>query len=153
MAQEIERKFLVDGRWSPPGPGTPFCQGYIASAPGRTVRVRIEGTEGRLTIKGPASGLTRSEFEYPIPLDDARELLESLCDRPFVEKVRYRVPHGNHVWEVDVFGGENAGLVVAEVELGAEDEDFSRPEWLGPEVSHDPRYANSRLAQVPYRTW
>ena len=154
VAWEIERKFLVNlALWSPPGSGTPFSQGYIPTAEGRTVRVRIEGTEGRLTIKGPAQGLTRAEFEYPIPVEDARQLLDTLCSQPLVEKVRFRVPVGRHTWEVDVFGGLNQGLVVAEIELVDEEEAFECPPWLGDEVSHDPRYANSQLSKVPYTAW
>jgi len=150
---EIERKFLVIPGWRPSTPGTPFRQGYIASSPGRTVRVRIEGTEGRLTLKGPATGFSRAEFEYPIPLADAQELLDTLCTSPLVEKTRHLVPFEGHTWEVDVFGGLNAGLIVAELELATEDEAFARPPWLGPEVTSDPRYANSRLAVEPYTTW
>jgi CYTH domain-containing protein len=151
---EIERKFLVNlNLWKTTQPGTPFSQGYIPTGPGRTVRVRIEGKEGRLTIKGPPQGLTRAEFEYPIPAEDARQMLDTLCEHPLVEKVRHRVRVGRHIWEVDVFDGLNQGLVLAEIELDREEEAFERPEWLGAEVSHDPRYANSQLAKVPYTTW
>lgn len=154
MAREIERKFLVNqALWSPQTPGTRFRQGYIAASVGRTVRVRVEGDQGRLTLKGPPQGVSRAEFEYPIPIADAEELLTTLCDGPLVEKTRYLVEHRGHTWEVDVFAGENEGLVVAELELESEDEAFERPAWLGAEVSHDPRYANSRLAQVPWKTW
>jgi len=154
LPHEIERKFLVRRElWSPTGPGTPFRQAYIGTNPGRTVRVRVEGDQGRLTLKGPTQGLTRAEFEYSIPLADAEALLATLCDSPVVEKIRYHIPIGAHVWEVDVFQGANAGLVVAEIELDAEDEAFDKPAWVGEEVSFDPRYANTRLAQKPFTTW
>lgn len=156
MHTEIERKFRVTG--------TAFTgeaylaqrivQGYICSAPGRTVRVRIRGEKGYLTIKGPSDekGLSRYEFEQEIPLPDAEQLL-TLCEPGVIDKTRYLVRAGRHVFEVDVFRGENEGLVIAEVELGAEDEPFERPAWLGEEVSGDRRYYNSRLAKHPYTTW
>lgn len=163
MAKEIERKFLViRDRWqafvtSESPEGTPYCQGYIATAtPGQSVRVRIAGACGFLTIKGPvqgAQGLTRSEFEYPIPVGDAQEMLETLCDRPFISKIRYTFSCGDNVWEVDEFQEENKGLMVAEVELASEEQCFERPEWLGEEVSGDARYYNSSLVQRPYATW
>ncbi len=154
MAHEIERKFLVTGdAWRARGSAERFRQGYLATAGPATVRVRVAGRRGWLTVKGPTSGATRSEFEYEIPLADAEALLETLCERPQIEKLRGRVPAGRHTWEVDEFLGENAGLVVAEIELGAEDEPFERPEWLGEEVTADPRYRNSSLARRPFRSW
>ncbi len=155
MAREIERKFLVvSDRWRQSAQGKTYCQGYIATAyPGQSVRVRIAGDRGYLTIKGPVQGLTRAEFEYEIPLLDAREMLETLCDRPLIEKMRYRLPLGEVVWEIDKFSGENEGLVVAEVELASEDQLFDRPDWLGEEVSGQVKYYNSSLVKSPYSQW
>ncbi len=153
MGQEIERKFLVDvARWRPAGAGVAFRQGYLSSHPDRTVRVRIEGDTGKLTIKGRTAGVSRLELEYPIALADAEQLL-ALCERPLIEKVRHTEQHAGKTWEIDVFGGDNAGLVVAELELGSEDEPFTAPPWATEEVSHDPRYYNASLVKVPYRTW
>ena len=156
MAKEIERKFLViSDRWRHYiAQGKAYRQGYIATTyPGQSVRVRIAGDKGYLTIKGPVAGLTRAEFEYEIPLPDAREMLETLCDRPLIEKIRYRLPLGEVVWEIDEFLGENEGLVVAEVELASEDQPFERPDWLGEEVSNQVKYYNSNLVKRPYSRW
>ncbi|HYC43226.1 MAG TPA: CYTH domain-containing protein [Noviherbaspirillum sp.] len=154
MGVEIERKFLVHGdRWKSLGQGVLLRQGYLSSSPERTVRVRIEGESAMLTIKGKSSGATRSEWEYPIPLADAQAFLDSLCERPVIEKKRYRIPFEGMVWEVDEFFGENAGLVVAEIELSAEDQAFAKPEWIGEEVTQDPRYFNSSLIRNPYSRW
>jgi CYTH domain-containing protein len=154
MAEEIERKFLVKpGAWTPRGAGTPFRQGYLSSAKERVVRVRLAGDRGTLTIKGPTTGITRAEFEYDIPAADAAALLDTLCERPLVEKVRHVEAHGGKRWEIDVFLGENQGLTVAELELASEDEPFERPAWLGEEVSGDPRYANASLVARPFRSW
>ena len=155
MAQEIERKFLVkNDRWRAEARGLPYRQGYIPTTqPGQTVRVRLAGDNGYLTLKGPTEGITRSEFEYVIPVADAKEMLETMCDRPLIEKIRYRLPVNNLLWEIDEFSGENAGLVIAEVELKTADQTISKPEWLGKEVSDDPRYYNSNLSQHPYTTW
>ncbi len=154
MAHEIERKFLVrSDAYRAQGTAERYRQGYVRTGGPATVRVRIAGARGYLTLKGPTQGLTRAEFEYPIPLADAEALLDTLCERPQIEKLRWRVPAGRHTWEVDEFLGDNAGLVVAEIELGAEDEPFDRPAWLGEEVTSDPRYRNAALAQRPYRTW
>lgn len=153
MAQEIERKFLVDvARWRPAGAGVAFRQGYLSSHPERTVRVRREGDGAKLTIKGLTSGVSRLELEYAIPAADAEQLL-ALCERPLIEKVRHTEQHEGKTWEIDVFGGENEGLVVAELELGSEDEPFTRPPWAIREVSDDPRYYNASLVRAPYRTW
>ena len=116
------------------------------------MRVRLDGAAGKLTIKGLTTGVTRAEYEYEIPAEDAAALL-ALCERPLIEKVRYRVPHEGKTWEVDVFGGDNAGLILAELELASEDEPFTVPPWATEEVSHDPRYYNANLAKAPYRTW
>jgi adenylate cyclase len=153
VAQEIERKFLVDlQRWRPAGPGVAFRQGYLSSHPERTVRVRISGGAGKLTIKGLTSGVSRLELEYAIPLADAEQLL-ALCERPLIDKVRHTEQHEGKAWEIDVFGGDNEGLVIAELELGSEDEPFTTPPWAIEEVSHDPRYYNASLVKAPYRTW
>jgi len=155
MAKEIERKFLVvSDRWRQLAEGKAYCQGYIATTyPGQSVRVRIAGDKGYLTIKGPAAGLTRAEFEYEIPWQDAQQMLETLCDRPLIEKTRYRLPLGEVVWEIDEFSGENKGLIVAEVELASEDQPFERPDWLGEEVSGQVKYYNSSLVKCPYSQW
>jgi adenylate cyclase len=153
MAHEIERKFLVDAaRWNPTGPGSLFRQGYLSSVPERTVRVRLQGERGALTIKGLTTGVTRPEYEYDIPVADARALLD-LCERPLIEKTRHVEVWEGTTWEIDVFAGDNAGLVVAEVELPAEDAPFARPPWLGREVSGDPRYYNANLGKHPFARW
>lgn len=153
VGQEIERKFLVDtARWRPAGPGVVFRQGYLSSHPERVVRVRLEGDAGKLTIKGPTRGVTRTELEYEISRADAEALL-ALCERPLIDKVRHAEQHGGKTWEIDVFHGENEGLVIAELELGSEDEPFAAPPWATEEVSHDPRYFNASLVKAPYRTW
>lgn len=154
MVQEIERKFLVrNDAWRNNAKGTRVRQGFLCTEPERTVRVRVAGDRGTLTIKGKTVGVTRDEFEYPIPREHAEQLLDTLCLRPLIEKVRYVLREGAHTWEVDVFEGENDGLVVAEVELEREDEAFERPEWLGREVTGDPRYFNANLVENPYRNW
>jgi adenylate cyclase len=154
MGVEIERKFLVRGdRWKVLGQGVLLRQGYLSSSPERTVRVRIEGESAMLTIKGKSSGATRSEWEYPIPLADAQAFLDTLCERPIIEKKRYRIPFEGMVWEVDEFFGENAGLVVAEIELTAENQAFATPDWIAEEVTQDPRYFNSSLIRNPYSRW
>ncbi|MEZ4465518.1 MAG: CYTH domain-containing protein [bacterium] len=150
MGVEIERKFLVrsDAWRAAADPGSHYVQAYLCADPDRTVRVRLAGEAAWLTLKGRGTGVARPEFEYAIPAADARALL-ALCLPGRVEKIRYRVPVGRHVFEVDVFAGDHAGLVLAEVELGAEDEHFDRPAWLGKEVTRDRRYANSALAATP----
>ena len=154
MGVEIERKFLLSGdAWRQLGEPVLLRQGYLCSDPERTVRVRIEGEEGRLTIKSKGSGVRRGEWEYPIPLPEAQELLDTLCERPLVEKYRRRIEHAGFTWEVDEFLGENAGLVVAEIELPSEDTVFARPDWIGQEVSGDKRYYNSSLIRFPYSQW
>jgi adenylate cyclase len=152
MATEIERKFLVQGSDWRQGPGVPLSQAYLNRDKSRTVRVRIAGDKAFLTIKGVSRGASRAEFEYEIPLADARELLK-LSDGPVVEKTRYLVVHEGSTWEVDEFHGDNAGLVIAEIELTSENQPFTRPPWLGNEVTHDTRYFNSSLATHPYSHW
>lgn len=154
MGVEIERKFLVlDERWRTLGVGVPMRQGYLSSHPERVVRVRIEGAAAMLTIKGRSVGASRGEWEYPIPLADAEQLLASLCEQPLIEKKRYRIEHEDMLWEIDEFFGENVGLVVAEIELEAEDQPFSRPDWLGAEVTDDARYFNANLISHPFSKW
>lgn len=153
MAIEIERKFLVQGDdWRQGATGVRYVQGYLNRDKARTVRVRIAGTQGFLTIKGESVGATRAEFEYPVPVEDAQALL-ALCEGPCIDKTRYRIPLDGRGWEVDVFAGDNAGLVVAEIELPSEDAPFTRPSWLGEEVTHDARYFNSNLSRHPYSRW
>jgi len=152
MSQEIERKFLVDPAWKPASVGTAFRQGYLNSAKERVVRVRRAGDAAKLTIKGKTTGVTRAEFEYDIPVADAESLL-ALCEQPIIEKHRHLETFEGHTFEVDVFAGANAGLIVAELELTSEDEAFSKPPWLRAEVSDDPRYYNNNLMLKPYSTW
>lgn len=152
MGVEVERKFLVQGIGWVTGTGVLYRQGYLNRDKTRTVRVRIAGDAAFLTVKGVSVGATRAEFEYAIPLTDAEGLL-ALCDGPLIEKTRHLVRVDGTLWEVDVFAGDNAGLVVAEVELTAEDQPFARPDWLGAEVTHDVRYFNSNLATQPYCLW
>lgn len=154
MGVEIERKFLVvSDEWRALGEKTLLIQGYISSHPERVVRIRTDHGEGRITIKGKTSGATRQEWEYPIPLQDANELLDSLCEKPLIEKFRYRIPFEGLNWEVDEFLGENAGLVVAEIELMDESQAFAKPSWLGKEVTLDPRYFNANLRKHPFTRW
>ncbi|NJL45387.1 MAG: CYTH domain-containing protein [Leptolyngbyaceae cyanobacterium SM2_3_12] len=154
MGQEIERKFLVIGEdWRAQATGLLYCQGYIPTQGTATVRIRLAGEQGYITLKGPAVGLVRPEFEYPIPKADAQAMLEILCQPPLVQKYRYRLPLGNVVWEIDEFLGENRGLVMAEVELKSPDQAITLPPWIGAEVSDDPRYYNSSLARNPFSLW
>lgn len=157
MGTEIERKFLLASgvagdAWRAGAQRRRIVQGYLSRDPERTVRVRIDETSAFLTIKGKSAGATRAEFEYAIPLADA-ELLLPLCLSPLIDKTRHVVTHEGHRWEIDEFFGDNAPLIVAELELASEDEPFARPPWLGEEVTHDPRYFNSQLAVHPYARW
>ena len=152
MATEIERKFLVQGTQWRNGTGTKIKQGYLNRDKARTVRVRVRADHAFLTVKGLTQGASRAEFEYEVPLADAEELLK-LSDGPIIEKTRYVVVHEGSKWEVDEFEGDNSGLVVAEIELQSQDEQFSRPQWVGREVTDDNRYYNSSLASRPYRDW
>lgn len=154
MGIEIERKFLVvSDAWRGQGRTTSICQAYICAEPGRTVRVRIDGDEAFLTIKSANVGLVRGEWEYPIPVHEARELLDQVCLPNRIEKARTRITTASGVWEVDEFFGANAGLVVAEIELASAQQSFDKPSWLGAEVSTDTRYANSNLMRHPYSSW
>jgi CYTH domain-containing protein len=152
MGIEIERKFLVVGDDWRKAPAVPYAQGYLNRDKQRTVRVRVVQDKAWLTVKGASHGATRTEFEYAIPLADAEQLL-ALCDGPLVRKLRRVVEHAGATWEIDEFQGDNAGLVVAEIELVAEDQAFEAPPWLGAEVTHDARYFNSNLAAAPFCTW
>lgn len=154
MGKEIERKFLVVGDgWRGLAPGVRYRQGYLSSQKERTVRVRTAGDRAWLTVKGVTAGVTRLEFEYEIPLADGQAMLDALAQRPLVEKTRYRIPAGDYVWEVDVFEGENAGLIVAEIELPDPQAGFEKPAWIGKEVSDDPRYFNANLVEHPFSSW
>ena len=155
MANEIERKFLVKGEFKNlASKETRIVQGYLSSIPERTVRVRIKGDKGYITIKGigNASGATRYEWEKEIPTTEVEELLK-ICEPGVIDKTRYLVKVGNHTFEVDEFYGENKGLTVAEIELSSESEDFVKPEWLGDEVTGDTKYYNSMLMKNPFTKW
>ncbi|MBF0448896.1 MAG: CYTH domain-containing protein [Magnetococcales bacterium] len=154
MATEIERKFLVKNEgWRGLGTGTVYRQGFLSTVKERVVRVRIAGDKGTLTVKGASNGITRAEYEYEIPISDAEALLSGLCEQPIIEKTRYRIELGSHVWEVDEFEGVNKGLIIAEVELESEQQAFELPEWVGADVSDDDRYFNSNLIQNPFSKW
>ncbi|GAB1538404.1 CYTH domain-containing protein [Scytonema sp. NUACC21] len=154
MAREIERKFLVkEDSWRRLAEGRVYRQGYIATQQGATVRVRIVGDRGYLTIKGPTVKYSRAEFEYPIPIEDAREMLDTLCQRPLIEKIRYKVEYSGLIWEIDEFDGVNKGLILAEVELSDEAQEIELPNWLGEEVSGNPKYFNSNLVKNPFSQW
>ena len=154
MGLEIERKFIVRGEaWRALGAGVPMRQGYLSIDPERVVRVRVEGDQATLTIKGRSVGAVRGEWEYAIPKSDAEVMLTQLSLRPLIEKTRYRIPYQGMIWEVDEFVGDNVGLLVAEIELTAEDQVFAKPEWVGDEVTHDTRYFNANLLRHPYSAW
>lgn len=154
MALEIERKFLLAGEgWRGLAEGIHYRQGYLCVDRQRTVRVRMAGHKGYLTVKGATTGLARREYEYEIPLADAQAMLDTLCPQPQIEKIRYTIPFRGCTWEVDEFFGMNEGLVVAEIELQREDQVFERPEWIGREVTDDPRYYNAALCAAPFSTW
>ena len=152
MATEIERKFLVDGTGWRQGSGVRLSQGYLNRDKHRTVRIRIAGDSAFLTVKSAPQGATRAEFEYEIPVADAQQMLR-FSDGPIIEKIRHKIVHDGFTWDVDEFLGDNAGLVMAEIELLSEDQPFSRPLWLGREVTHDSRFYNSNLAAHPYSQW
>ncbi len=155
MAREIERKFLVDpGAWRPdPAHAVHYRQGYLSLDPDRIVRVRRAGAAGALTVKGRTPGIERTEFEYAIPAADADAMLDVLCLRPVLEKTRYRETWEGRTWEIDVFSGENAGLIVAEVELNSASERVALPPWVTREVTDDPRYINANLIRHPFTRW
>jgi len=155
MGTEIERKFLLaSDEWRREvAEHFDLVQGYLSRDAQSAIRVRVKGEKAQLNIKHTLDGIHRLEFEYPIPVEDARELLQRVALRPLIDKTRHHVRRGRHLWEIDEFRGENAGLVVAEIELSAADEAFERPSWLGEEVSDDARYYNSNLSEHPYSRW
>ena len=154
MAKEIERKYLVvNDAWRAEAVGTVFRQGYLSTVKERTVRVRVAGDNGYLTIKGITVGAVRSEFEYQVPRGDADQMIDELCERPLIEKTRYEIEAGGLTWEIDEFAGVNSGLTVAEVELEDEGQEIALPAWIGEEVTHDPRYFNSNLIAHPFSEW
>lgn len=154
MIKEIERKFLVTGDgWRKSTQGEHISQAYLGRGKNCVFRVRTRGERAMLGIKGKRKNISADEFEYEIPLTDAHRLIENYADYSIIEKKRYLVEHAGHIWEVDEFFGENEGLIIAEIELASEDEFFSRPGWIGEEVSLDSRYANFNLAQNPYKNW
>jgi len=154
MAKEIERKFLIkDETWREGAKGTHYKQGYLSTVKERTVRVRTIDDAGFMTVKGISVGATRVEYEYEIPATDANEMLDDLCERPIIEKNRYKIAFGGLTWEVDEFFGDNDGLIVAEVELTSEDQAFEKPSWIGDEVTGEARYYNSNLIAKPFKTW
>jgi adenylate cyclase len=154
MAKEIERRFLVEPRkWSDLGDGLAIRQGYLTVSKICSVRVRTYGDHGYVTMKGATRGITRDEYEYEIPMTDANEILDSLCENPPIEKTRYRVVFKGHTWEVDEYAGANQGLTVAEVELKEAREQVELPDWVDREISGDPRYYNSNLSIKPFTTW
>jgi adenylate cyclase len=155
MGMEIEKKFLViNDHWRTTADTCEsVIQGYFTTDQQCSIRVRLSGDKANLNIKSATLGITRTEYDYPIPATEAQEMLEHLCTKPLIEKKRYHVHYRQHLWEVDVFSGENEGLVVAEIELAHTDEDFIRPDWIGAEVSDDPRYYNVCLVKNPYKNW
>jgi len=153
MALEIERKFLLKEDTWRSEQGTRYRQGYLNSVKERTVRVRTIGDKGYLTIKGASRGPVRTEYEYEIPVAEAEAMLDGLCEKPLIEKKRYKIEFKGLIWEVDEFFGENQGLIVAEVELEKEDQAFRKPEWVGEEVTGDPKYFNANLIHNPYQNW
>jgi CYTH domain-containing protein len=154
MGKEIERKYLVKGEeWRKLAKGTAYRQGYLSSVKERTVRVRTIDNDGFLTIKGVTVGATRAEYEYKIPAAEANEMLSNLCEKPLIEKNRYKIPAGEVTWEIDEFFGDNQGLIVAEVELKEESQKVALPSWIGQEVTGDPRYFNSNLTKHPFTKW
>ncbi len=155
MAIEIEKKFLVtnDAWRSHSYKEKSYIQGYFATDPSCSIRVRLSNDQADLNIKSATLGITRTEYEYPVPVEEAREMLEHLCVRPLIEKTRHYVRIDQHLWEIDVFAGDNEGLIIAEIELKSPDESFAKPDWIGEEVSDDPRYYNVCLVSYPYKEW
>ena len=154
MGKEIERKFIVEGdTYKELSKGTLYRQGYLCSDSIRTVRVRLCGNKGYITVKGKTQGAARPEYEYEIPVDDANKMLENLCEKPLIEKIRYKYSFEGFIWEIDEFLGENHGLVIAEIELPNEKTEFKKPDWIGKEVTGIPEYYNSSLVHNPYKNW
>ncbi|MFT3949416.1 MAG: CYTH domain-containing protein [Agriterribacter sp.] len=155
MPIEIERKFLINhDKWNalPKPQGKLYRQGYLLNDIHKTIRIRLSNKTAFITIKGKTTGATRSEFEYNIPLTDAKQLLDNFSNNE-ISKTRYNISYKDKLWEVDVFHGENEGLIVAEIELQSEDEPFDIPDWITEEVTHDPKYYNANLAVLPYKHW
>lgn len=154
MAREIERKFLVTGNsWRQEATPVHYRQGYLHSSRECSVRVRIAGEQGFLTIKGATQGMSRDEYEYAIPVDDALAMLDHLCAQPQIEKIRHTVEYQGFFWEIDEFLGDNQGLIVAEIELTSEEQSFARPVWVGAEVTGEAKYYNARLCRHPFSSW
>ncbi len=154
MGIEIERKFLMqDASWKEGITGKHYIQGYLNRGKDCTVRVRVVEEQGFLTIKGLSDGPFRLEYEYEIPVEDGRELLDNFCEQTRIEKIRYKVPYAGMIWEIDEFIGANKGLIVAEIELQSVDQSFAKPPWIGAEVTDDPRYFNSCLCVHPFSRW
>lgn len=153
MSTEIERKFLIkNDSWREGAVGVHYKQGYLCRNENGIVRVRVAGEQGFLTIKGKSTGISRSEFEYEIPLADAESMLK-MCTTGVIEKQRFKIPFGSHIWEVDEFYGDNAGLIFAEIELKSENELFEIPDWIGDEVTGDSKYYNASLVSYPFKMW
>ena len=154
MAKEIERKFLIDiSGVESIGSGSRIKQGYISTTDNTAVRVRVSGVVAYLTLKGENQGATRPEFEYEIPIEDANEIIKELCSGPIIDKTRYLVEYGSHTWEIDVFHGDNDGLIVAEVELESETEEVDLPKWVINEVTGEVKYYNTSLLDNPFNKW
>lgn len=154
MAIEIEKKFLLHiFPESLLSIGKNICQGYMVNKKDKVVRIRICGDNAFITVKGVTYRASRTEYEYPIPKQDAQEMLSLFCEAPLIEKVRFQVNYNGFEWVIDQFTGLNQGLIVAEIELDAIDQPFEKPDWVGKEVTHDPRYFNSNLVKAPYSTW
>ena len=155
MATEIERKFLLlnKGWQANIDSASHIVQGYLASNESSSTRIRIQDDKANINIKSATLGISRTEFEYAIPVEDAQLMLDDLCIKPVIEKTRFTVEQKNHIWEIDVFSGDNEGLIVAEIELSSPDEAFIKPSWLGEEVSNDVRYYNVSLVKNPYKDW
>ena len=153
MPKEIERKFLLtNDEWRKNAEGESYKQGYLSTVAERSVRIRIKSNKGFLTVKGKTTGFTRHEFEYEIPADDAEQML-TMCVQPIINKIRYKIKYDEHTWEIDEFFGENQGLILAELELESEEQIFSKPPWIGNEVTGAPRYYNASLVQNPFSKW
>lgn len=154
MPKEIERKFLIDeSLLGELKDGETIKQGYFPTLNKTVIRARLKGNKGYITIKGQKVGISRPEYEYEIPFKDAQEIIEKLCENLVIEKTRYKIKHAGHIWEIDVFEGDNKGLIVAEVEMKDENEKVQLPNWTTNEVTDDFRYSNSNLVKYPYRFW
>ncbi|MDR0660327.1 MAG: CYTH domain-containing protein [Prevotellaceae bacterium] len=155
MPKEIERKFLTtNSGYRQVAKGESYKQGYICRLPDKIVRIRIAGNKAFIAIKGMLhNAITRLEYEYEIPVDHAEEMLQKFCEKPLIEKTRYKVPWGKNIWEIDEFHGDNEGLIVAEIEMPSEDYQFELPPWVGKEVTDDSRYLNANLVLNPYKSW